>query len=344
MSAGAQGFRFINKSLARPVPRGGSCSQEAPARASAQSASSLCPFLKIQGRVEESAGRRSVFAVKRPILSAMRRALPVLTLILAVAGCSYDLVLLADETRDGGTRDAARPSPLPLLAYEPFDELGVLDGLSGGQGWSGAWELQPVAEAGFVVVETNPLAAAPFPGTSRYLSGGDHYATARRRLDVEGVFSAWRDPADGRLGAAGTELWISALVRRDENAFEQMDVGLTRGGFGPRLQVYRFGYNHRDGFWSVTLGTDERALTTRPAVPEERLLWVVHFRFDAPQATVETFLMDELQSEPIPVHAARWPRSELTFDHIALGHGAFPGEGSTDEVRVGAHLEAVLPR
>ncbi|MEL6188435.1 MAG: hypothetical protein AAFU79_27745, partial [Myxococcota bacterium] len=140
---------------------------------------------------------------------------------LAVTGCSYDLVLLAEEgtvvpdagTLEGEPVDGGGVQFGALLAYEAFDELGGLEGLDGGQGWSEPWKLQSVAEEGFVVVETNPLASTAFPGSARYLSGGDRYATASRRLDVEGLFTAWIDPADGRLGVAGTELWVSALLR-----------------------------------------------------------------------------------------------------------------------------------
>ncbi|MGD0730331.1 MAG: sugar-binding protein, partial [Terracidiphilus sp.] len=112
-----------------------------------------------------------------------------------------------------------------LLAYEPFGETSgstiALNGASGGgdSGWGAAWVVQngDTEIPGYNIVDTTPLTYSGLTTTGNYAIGGYNYVSAGRQLNVNsgGPFNSYL--SSGLIGASGQTLWLSFLMRVDNN-------------------------------------------------------------------------------------------------------------------------------
>ena len=108
------------------------------------------------------------------------------------------------------------------LAYEGFNyaQNTPLHNQFGGVGWAERWEVQNnnISIPGFMGANSSPMIWSNLLGFGNYIVGGNSYLTIGRRLNLEntGAFAAYLN-GNGRIGLAGTTLYMSVLVRKEYN-------------------------------------------------------------------------------------------------------------------------------
>ncbi|OWY21979.1 PKD domain-containing protein [Sphingobacteriales bacterium UPWRP_1] len=128
--------------------------------------------------------------------------------------------------------------PCTYLAYDGFDNSAniPLNGLSGGTGWNGVWNVQNENNTipGFQINNgSGSLSFGALQTLGRYTTGGYAYLTAGRRLDVSenGAFANYVAQYDNGIGTqTGDTLWASFLLRKDENNDEPVWIDLHNDG------------------------------------------------------------------------------------------------------------------
>jgi len=252
-----------------------------------------------------------------------------------------------------------------LLAYEPFGEAaGPLTGASGGGdfGWGAAWleQFGSTVVPGYDVTTTSPLTYTGLATTGNYGIGGYSYQSVGRQLDVSanGVFSSYL--SNGLIGAPGTSIWISFLLREDANPSNgQINaVYLNPAGGGSSwetnaantLGIGYFGSTSNDAsgnpYWSLNYaGTTVQ--TTVPVVQGASTLFVVQVMFGASGGQNQVYLFVNPTSlggsAPTTVSAQYATSSSLAFQSIAYEGGYTTNESSLDEIRVGTSYAVVTP-
>ena len=238
-----------------------------------------------------------------------------------------------------GTAAAAQALFVGLAQAGPISEdfdyaPGILSNQSGGTGWLGPW-----TAGSTVVVAAGSL---NYPGLTssgnRSVFSTNNYASsgATRRIG---------------MGADGTTLWLSFLMRTD-GITDGLDGYLL---FGPSTGNYlRVGKIDSDSFWSVRRdGTADIASTT-PIVAGTTALFVMRFDFNAdPNAddTVSLYIDPTSGAAPgAPVATYSNNNFSSFFTSMSWGGGmntfnATPGLGSIclDGFRSGDSYAAVAP-
>jgi hypothetical protein len=108
------------------------------------------------------------------------------------------------------------------LAYDGFNYTAntALAGQQGGSGWQAPWTVQNGNQTipGFQASAASPLTFGNLQTTGNYISGGYAYLTAGRRLNTapDGPFAPYLN-SNGAIGAPGSTLWMSILLRKTEN-------------------------------------------------------------------------------------------------------------------------------
>jgi Concanavalin A-like lectin/glucanases superfamily/Immunoglobulin domain/Bacterial Ig domain/Immunoglobulin I-set domain len=222
------------------------------------------------------------------------------------------------------------------VASEEFDySTGTLSGGAGGSGWAGPW----VDQAGFsgsgLVLGgsiTDPTATLPRSGNHGGLSGALADAAALRNLAAP-------------LGADGTTMWISFLLRPDGSVGSGKYGGLVLGGtVGTGANGLFIG--HTSGGYRVErIGTGTGPVVSGIAPAQGVTVFVVaRLEFLAGNDRTTVYLN--------PTPGLTTPDSSYTATYTNLDLGAFTqikmaGGGSVqqsfDEIRVGASFESVAP-
>jgi len=190
------------------------------------------------------------------------------------------------------------------LAYDGFayPPNTPLEGLQGGTGWQTPWNVQSENTnlPGFEIASANPLSWLDLQTSGNYTSGGLAYLTAGRRLNTSstGSFSNWLSP-DGTIGKAGTTLWASILLRKNQNSDEpvaaiwhESNLQWCDGCTSNKVAVGYFGASSNVGGqrrWTLRI-QDQFYPTAVPMVPNETVLLVVKFEFQAGSTSVSLFV------------------------------------------------------
>jgi hypothetical protein len=229
--------------------------------------------------------------------------------------------------------------PLPV-AYEPFAYApGSLESQSGGSGWGAGWTnvVDPpndtAVQEGGLVAPTGRLATA---GNAMHTNPTVDRGRARRAL---------REP----LGAAGTSMWVSFLIRPDSS--NDYYGGLTLGGDEPMGHGGVFiGGSTTSGRWGLNTSGDrpgQKATAADSAVAVGRTAFlVVRVDFADGPDTV-TLYVDPTPGKAAPDSAAglRALKNDIdlgTFKYLTISSGHV-ARYSLDEIRVGESYTAVAP-
>jgi fibronectin type 3 domain-containing protein len=251
-----------------------------------------------------------------------------------------------------------------VLAYEPFGETGTtpfaLNGASGGgdQGWAAGWVEQAGSTTlpGYEIVSTSALSYTGLFTTADHASGGYGYQSAGRALNVatSGPFASYL--SNGLIGAAGTSIWISFLVRQD-TAGETPVVGLTaKGGSSPwqtspaNIQVGYFGSSSNDSsgnpWWSLQYN-GSTIKSNVAVVTGQTVLFVIEDTFGSNGAADQinvyinpTSLGGTAPSTPALQYS---PSASTAFQSITWYAADAPNQGSLGDIRIGTSYAAVTP-
>lgn len=243
----------------------------------------------------------------------------------------------------GALLRAGSAQPEELLAYDGFEgPTGPLLGADGGTGWASSWEVQNESNVlpGFGVSDMKPLQYLSLEHSGNYASGGQSYLEAWRNLDVsdDGVFSSYLE--SGSIGRDDSALWISALVRKEEDNNDYYVLS-TRGGAQPvKLTTTGEGLNR---YWALEAAGILYPTTVRAEAGKTALL-VLKLEFGAEDKVSLYVNPIELGGNaPEEADASAVTDSSIAFTGITLAPGSKAGQGALDELRIGTSYAKVTP-
>jgi len=259
-----------------------------------------------------------------------------------------------------------------LLTYDDFATKATNDNSSlsqstNGFGWLGSWVVQGAANYGYAI--TNAPTMGYVDGGAKILLtngmlavGGDAYTSSGRRLPVSQtyepptVYNPYRKitynqygGTEPMIGADGTELWFSALVRQQANnnsyALQLTPQGVAWVPNGnPRIQI---GLN--GGVWELlcadTNGVTYTASTGVSRTLNQTYLMVMRMAFADGNDVVDLFV-DPPQIgglPPVTPSASVTSTNDLYFRTFRFYPGSGQNNGYVDEVRIGETYADVTP-
>jgi fibronectin type 3 domain-containing protein len=273
-------------------------------------------------------------------------------------GTTYYFVVTA--TNAGGTSgNSNQASATPVasgiqLATEPFAEAtGALNAANGGTGWGDAWFTQnnDVTVPGYNIANTTPLTYTGLTTSGNYCVGGNAYLTAGRALDLTagGNFGTNGYLTGGMIGANGTTLWMSVLMRKDaateQNNWVVLHTNTTDWAGAPPcpLAIGYFGSASDNGgsrYWTMEVGSTVYR-TTVPITVGSTALLVVEMQFGATNTI--SFWVNPTSlggSAPAATVSGTTTSSEV-FRALAYYAGDGSGQSSLDEIKFGTTYGAV---
>ena len=245
--------------------------------------------------------------------------------------------------------------PCQYLAYDGFQYNNnlPLHALSLGTGWDDTWVVQGENTniPGYQTTNNTALNFADLQTEGIYCTGGNSYLTAGRQLDVTagGAFDAYLN-ANGRIGADGTTLYYSVLLRKEANNSENIVVILHNDNIpwyanGPRVGVGYFGAASDVGGqrrWSLSINGTVYPSSVQLTAGSTAFL-VVSINFGATN-TVNFYVNPSSigGSAPTPT-LTQTTNSALEFRSLALYLGDDTNNGSVDEIRFASTYQCATP-
>lgn len=254
----------------------------------------------------------------------------------------------------------AAAQPCIYRAYDGFDysQNNALEAQNSGSGWASPWFVQnndpqlPGYQTG-----GGSLIYADLRTVDGHASGGRAYLTAGRRLDTSpaGPFADYVTDSDNGIGTrTGGTLWMSALLRKDQNNNQSVFAGLHGSDLawcdnctGEKIE---FGYfeGHSDvggqRRWTLRIGNAYYP-TPVPVTIGSPAFFVLKLIFNPGGTTAE------LSVNPATLGAAGPPAptvvqsagAALVLRSVVAYLGNSPGNGSIDEVRLADSYACVAP-
>ncbi len=239
-----------------------------------------------------------------------------------------------------------------LLAYEPFSgPEGFLHTTGVPLGWSEhGWVVQNnyMTLPGYALTEVN----LPRYGNHREggellvqgmrATGGAGSRNAGRAFDVNGAFASFRN--NDRIGVANTTLWASWLIRADSAGAHSRVAfsapGITWNPDGRQITVFQNG-----GTWHLQLAGGDAINTGISIEPGVPYLMVVRIDFATSGSEVSLYINPEQLGgqPPASPSVSATANSLLGFSRLHWYPGSGTGNGTLDEIRVGASYAAVTP-
>jgi PKD repeat protein len=253
--------------------------------------------------------------------------------------------------------------PCTYLAYDGFDypATAPLDDQNGGSGWAEPWLTQNDDQIlpGYQTSTgaANSLTFNQLQTLGRFTTGGRAYLTAGRRLNTQdgGPFDEYVGEFDDAIGTAanGGELWMSALLRKDQNNGQEVRAGLHGSGLpwcdnctGEKVQFGYFGADSDVGGqrrWTLRIG-DQFFPTSIPVSIGTAAFFVVKFTFNPNGMGIDLYINpNELgNGNPMPV-LSQSNAAPLIFRSVSTYLGNDPGNGSVDEIRLADSYPCAAP-
>lgn len=247
------------------------------------------------------------------------------------------------------------------LAYDGFDYASniPLNALSGGGGWSQPWYVQN-GDSVLPGYQTSSGAGSLMFGNlqtiGRYATGGRVYLTSGRRLETSdsGPFSSYVAPGQNGIGTqTGGTLWMSALLRKDQNNNQSVYAGLHSSDLSwcdnCTSQKVQFGYFEGQSDvggqrrWTLRIG-DAYYPTTVPVTIGTTAFFVAEIQFFADSTRVQ-FYVNPAQlgnNTPSPT-LSQTSTTPFVFRSVVAYLGNSPGNGSVDEVRLAESYACAAP-
>ena len=231
------------------------------------------------------------------------------------------------------------PISAALISYDgaAYEATNSLNGLNGGTGWTNAWN-------GPNDVLTGGLNYPGLLAQSNRFAVDANLATTRasfRTPDTNGFDHLLR--SDRRWGRAGTEVWVSLLMRRETSDIATY-AGLSL--FNLSVEQLFIGTPNNEEHWGVHLpvlggGT---TVSSRRIVRNETVLLVARLTFpiSGPTNRVDLFVNPKPGVVPTTPDATRTVNTPIAFTQLRL-EGGSPGTASFDEIRFGETYADVTP-
>lgn len=251
------------------------------------------------------------------------------------------------------------------LAYDGFNYNSntPLNGLSGGTGWAAPWNVQsePATVPGY---QSNNGAGSLLFGAlqtqGRYATGGDTYLTAGRQLNAadNGAFANYVADYDNGIGTqTGDTLWVSMLLRKDENNTEPVWLDLHSDGNIPwyngnaatqHIAVGYFGSTNSEvaGERRWTLRLNNSYYPTLVAITANSTAFVVlRIIFNNNNTNVAMYVNPALLGNNVPTSAAINQNANVgnVIRSAALYLGNNAASGAIDELRFATSYSCVAP-
>jgi PKD repeat protein len=245
------------------------------------------------------------------------------------------------------------------LAYDYFGASGntPLNGSYSGQGWASGWVVQNNDNnvPGYQISSNLPMQYADLQTIGNRSSGGLAYLTAGRFLDntTGGAFDDYLDN-NNQIGAAGTTLWISVLLRKDlnndQNVYASLhDTGLPWCEYCPSTtSLVGIGYygsaSNVSGQrrWSLRINGTVYP-TSIPVTVGSTAFLVLRIDFGA-TTTLSLHVNPATLGNTTPTpDLVQNTTSPIRFRSLALYLGDGAGNGSMDEIRFASTYACVAP-
>ena len=207
---------------------------------------------------------------------------------------------------------------------------------------------------GYQISAGSPLLFNDLQTTPGYVSGGFQYLTAGRRLNVQpdGPFAPWLN-TDGAIGQPGTTLWVSILLRKNQNNDETLaaywhsqNIQWCEGCTSNKVALGYFGANSNvngQRRWTLRLG-DQYFPAQVPVVVGETAFLVLRLDFNAGNTTAAFFINpNQLGNDTPAPELTQTAPFALSIRSVALYLGNNPNNGQADELRMGASYACVAP-
>lgn len=242
------------------------------------------------------------------------------------------------------------------LAYDGMGDSSntPLNGTFGGTGWGAPWEVQNgITTVPGYQYNTNSLTYSDLRTFGNAITGGSNYAAAGRLLNVSssGPFGSFLN-ANGRIGLSGTTLWMSFMLRKEQNNDQPVLISLHQNQIawfytGNRVfEVGYFGTAVSDTlgvrYWTLRLGNTFHR-TDVPVVVGQAAFLVAKIEFGSPHQ-ISLFVNPSTlgSSTPTPTLVRTYSG---TFDIRSVGVylGSTHSNGSLDEIRFANSYQCVAP-
>jgi hypothetical protein len=243
-----------------------------------------------------------------------------------------------------------------LLAYEPFGETSgsaiALNGASGGgdSGWGAAWVEQSGSTAipGYDIVDTTPLTYSGLQTTGNYAIGGYGYQSVGRQLNVSsgGPFNSYL--SSGLIGASGTTVWLSFLIREDMNNGNNA-IFLNNNNSGSSwvpgsTDSIGIGYFGGSAYWGLQYSNGTPVLSSVPVTQGQPTLLVAEITFGSTNV-INLFVNPASLggSAPSTPSATFSTTGSVAFQSLAYTGGYSTNNSSLADIRFGTSYAAVTP-
>ena len=245
------------------------------------------------------------------------------------------------------------------LAYDYFAPAdgSPLNGAYSGVGWASAWIVQnnDVTLPGYQVSASPALSYLDLQTLGNHAGGGRVFLTAGRQFDITsgGPFGGFL-AGNGNIGANGTTLWASVLLRKELNNDQAVYATLHEASIpwcescGPAATRVAFGYFGTasnvggERRWSLRIGSTVYP-TAVPVVTGQAAFLASRLDFSA-NAQVTFYANPATIGNTTPAPVLTQPvGGPVYFRSLALYLGNSPGNGSMDEIRVGESYACVAP-
>ncbi|HEX8547165.1 MAG TPA: LamG-like jellyroll fold domain-containing protein, partial [Cytophagaceae bacterium] len=277
---------------------------------------------------------------------------PVLTMTTSIAASSTLICAGTSTTFTATTVNGGTASPAAPLAYDDFNTTpGALEAKTSGSGWEKAWYVQnsDVTVPGYNVSSSSPMTYSTLKTTGNYAIGGYAYLSAGRMIDVgNAAFAPYL--SSGLIGASGTTMYISALMRKDVNYDDELSLqthsnwiecfatenATGMGYFGSSSNTSGVRY------WSLKVN-GAVIQTTVPVSVGTTALLVMKITFGATN-TISLFVNPSSigSAEPAAILTTT-TTSAVAFKAIAFYGGNSINQSSIDEIRIASSYASATP-
>ncbi len=264
-----------------------------------------------------------------------------------------------------------RAVPGPLIAYDDFylapastQVPPLLHGANTGTGWVGGWSQPNFSAAtadGYRLATTAPPRFSNLCRMGSYVSGGYQSVGVVRSLDVPGAFADFAAPGTSPpvIGRSGKTLWMSVLLRKEQDTNDEVSVDLLDGNDASqpaarRVGVGYFGYRLGDtrAYWTLQVRNSANSAYYElnsgvPVVPGQSALLVLKMQFG--EHNVFSLYVNPPAlggAEPLTPNSTHQTDSggiEYKIRTVGFVGGNTPGQGAVDEIRFGDSFAAVTP-
>ncbi len=249
--------------------------------------------------------------------------------------------------------------PCIYFAYDGFEYAPniALEAQPGGAGWANPWLVQnndlvlPGFQSG-----AGSLAFGSLQTLGGHTSGGRAYLTAGRRLNTgsNGPFADYVAASGNGIGTqTGGTLWMSALLRKDQNNNQSVYAGLHSSDLpwcdNCTDEKVEFGYFEGQSDvggqrrWTLRIGNNYFP-TAVPVTTGEATFCAVKLVFNPGSTAVELYVNPTAlgNNTPSPTLSQNTP-APFVFRSVVAYLGNAPGNGSLDEVRLAESYACVAP-